>query len=136
MKKKILLSVSLIIILMTAAAMYLYNKPSSQTMSGRPDYVVNAGPFFQEFEQNEIAANKKYLNRTVLVTGTVTGVQAVDSVGINITLETQNPLFGVSCEFTDPGEANNIKAGDKVSIKGLCTGMLLDVVLVKCSVEK
>jgi len=136
MKKKVLLSVSLIVILMTAAAMYMYNKPSSQTMSGRPDYVVNAETFFQEFEQNEAAANKKYLNKTVLISGIVTEIQGVDSVGINITLETLNPLFGVSCEFTDPGKADKIKIGDEVSIKGLCTGMLLDVVLVKCSVEK
>lgn len=135
MQTKILLSVTFLIVLMSGAAMYMYNKPASTT-TGSAEFFMPAGDLFQEFERNEGAANKRYLNKVIEVTGRVADIEAVDSVGVNVTLESANPLFGIVCEFTDPNQSGDIRIGEVVKIRGLCTGMLLDVVLVKCSIEK
>ena len=136
MKTRILFGLIMLVILCSGAAMYLYNKPSELSVSGRAAYTVSASEIFTEFETNEAQANKKFLNQIVSVTGQVTDVRAVDSVGVNITLGTGNGIFGVSCQVADPREANGLRNGQQVKIKGLCTGMLMDVVLVKCVIEK
>ena len=45
-------------------------------------------------------------------------------------------MGGVSCEMQDTSGTENIKAGDSVTIKGVCTGVLMDVVLVRCVLAK
>ncbi|MBK7298775.1 MAG: hypothetical protein IPI91_20055 [Flavobacteriales bacterium] len=49
-----------------------------------------------------------------------------------MTLETGDALAGVVCEFEKNDMPNEWKAGDQASIKGICTGMLLDIVLIRC----
>jgi hypothetical protein len=136
MKNQVLFGLIMLVILCSGAAMYLYNKPSESYVTGKPVYTVSASEIFLEFETNEQAANEKYLNKIISVTGQIADVQAVDSVGVNITLGTGNGIFGVSCQVADPREGNGLRGGQSIRIKGLCTGMLMDVVLVKCVIEK
>ena len=114
-------------------AYYEYNRPAEKTITAKEDFSVDSKTLFTEFETDEAAANSKYLNKVVAVKGTVLD-KKLDSTGINLTLESGNDMFGVSCQVPDIANADNLKPGDQVTVKGLCTGMLMDVVLVKCSV--
>ena len=53
----------------------------------------------------------------------------------NVTLQGPD-IAGIGCEF-EPAAQNyvrQIKEGQKVTIKGVCTGVLMDVVMVDCCI--
>jgi hypothetical protein len=136
MKSQILFGMIMLVILCSGGAWYLYNKPGESFVTGDPVYSVSASELFVEFEADAAAADKKYLNRIIAVTGQIADIRAVDSVGVNVTLSTGTSIFGVSCRISDPREANGLRNGQLIRVKGLCTGVLMDVVLVKCVIEK
>jgi hypothetical protein len=121
--------------LIACLALYFYQKPSEKVISEQAEFNVKAVDIFNEFDKNEAVANKKYLNKVVSVDGKIADISAVDSLGINIILRADNPLFGVSCQVPSGSRDARLKVGDQVQITGLCTGKLMDVVLVKCRVE-
>ena len=134
--KKLLVILLALGLIGAAIGAYLYNKPAAKTVTADAAYVVNATDLFAEFEQNEEAANQKYLNKVLQVTGTVADIDPADSQGVSVMLATSHPMSGVSCQLADASPAKDLKPGDPVQVKGLCTGMLMDVVLTKCSLEK
>lgn len=133
MKKKILFIILIGAAVAGGVGYYMYNKPAEKTISAKEEFTVDAAALFQEFTDNEAQANQKYLNKVIAVKGKVLDITPNDSLGINLTLETGDAMFGVSCHIPEPGKAP--QKGDVVSVKGLCTGMLMDVVLVKCSIN-
>ncbi len=116
----------LFICLAFAFAYYQYNKP-------KPDITeLNATPvsavgLFKEYTSNEQNANKLYLNKPVQVSGKVLEVKQNKYEPFQIILDTGDPMFGVACTMDKTGK--EIKTGDNVTIKGICTGYLNDVVL-------
>jgi hypothetical protein len=135
MKTKIIIGVIFIGVLAVSAGFFMYQKPSEKTVSAHAAYAVNAMQLFNEFNDDEPTANQKYLNQVLSVEGRITEISAVDSVGLTVFLETSNPLFGVSCQLPEGDKGRTLKRGDNVRIKGLCTGKLMDVVLVRCVLE-
>jgi predicted aconitase len=87
----------------------------------------------QAFESDENAANSMYLDKIVTVTGTVESV-TTDTTAVTVYLKESDGLAGVICSFDR--KATGISAlhnGMQVSIKGICTGYLMDVVMNRCS---
>lgn len=136
-RKRQILGIGIVVAgVIASIALYLFQKPSENVVSDDAEFSVNAVDIFSEFESNEAKANRKYLNKVVSVAGEISDISAVDSVGINIVLNSKNPLFGVSCQLPWGAPDSSVKVGDVVQITGLCTGKLMDVVLVKCRIEK
>jgi hypothetical protein len=48
-------------------------------------------------------------------------------------LKTSDPMFGVQCTMK---ETTTLQAGQQVVLKGICTGYLMDVVLIDCYLWK
>lgn len=111
---------------------YMYNKPNDSVNSSKADYTVSSELLFAEFEGDEATANAKYLDKVIDVSGTVQSVKKDTSGETNITLATANGMFGVTCRMDKREEVKSVAAGEKVRLKGICTGMLMDVVLVRC----
>lgn len=135
MKKKIIIGLIIGIVAAVGAGVFLYQQPSETVVNGRAAFVVDASQIFNEYNDDESVANQKYLNQVISVRGRVSDVSAMDSLGVNVVLATSNPLFGVSCQIPQPDETSSVKVGDQVTIKGLCTGKLMDVVLTRCLIE-
>jgi len=118
----------IIIILVSAAVVVgvtLYHKPH-RSVAQEEAIAVTAAQLFREFETNEEASNKKYLDQVIEVTGTVSGI-TINQEGYQvILLQTDNPLFGIQCTLLDQTE---IRKDETVTLKGICTGYLSDVVL-------
>jgi hypothetical protein len=136
MKMKIVLSLVCLAVIGGSVGFYMYQKPSEQVVSAAAAYEVDAVNLFREYHEDEAKANRKYLNRVISVTGKITDVSAVDSLGINVVLETDDPMFGVNCQLPLGDEGHPLRSGEEVTVKGLCTGKLMDVVLIKCLIEK
>lgn len=129
----------LVIVIAVAAGIgyYMWNKPKQSIERKQADYVMVPQNLLQEFQENEESANKKYLDKIVSVKGKINSMKA-DTKGItSIQIDTGDPLSNISCQLTkDQSEKNKgLKEGADVQVKGICTGILMDVVLVDCVVE-
>jgi hypothetical protein len=125
-----------VIILALAAAGYgwfLFQKAPPDIRKQQAGIEITAVDLLKAFQQDETAANAKYVDKILIVQGTVTEIQT-DSSGATVYLQTSDALAAVTCSFYKDDEGvKKIKAGSPARIKGVCTGLLTDVVLNKCS---
>ncbi len=135
MRKKIFFFTGIVLLCAAGWALYLYYKPHGSVGNLKPDVEIAAGDLYNQFLQNEAAATERYLNKIVLVNGRVNTVVSTDTT-VNILLQQPGDMGGVSCSlFPSKDKGANLEAGVEVSIKGRCTGYLMDVVLADCVLE-
>lgn len=113
---------------------YFYNKPLDSVQSMRTDISIDASGLLIEFENNEAEANGKYLDKVVEVKGTILELKQQESKS-TLYLDTNNPMSSIICELEKQIDVSEMKVGDQVTVKGICTGYLMDVVLVRCIIE-
>ena len=114
---------------------FVYNKPHRDVATEEAEYVLTADELFDEYEADEEAANAKYLDKTVQVSGTISEVGANDARQSFVILAAENAMIGgVSATFQ--GEQSELEESIKVSLKCRCTGKLMDVVLVNCTLTE
>jgi len=131
--KKIGLILLVLILAGAGYAYYLFQKPHAGIGDETPQFKLNATTLVAEYSKDEKIANEKYLGKVIEVRGVISEKMKDEKGKINITLQAED-LSGVGCEF-DPKSQDalrNLHEGDDVSIKGICTGVLMDVVLVDC----
>lgn len=136
MKKKIIIITLILIAGGLAGGAYLFNKPRQSVMDIEPAYRLSASTLVSEFEQDEAKSNEKYLGKVIEVTGIV-DASNIDEKGIlSITLR-GGDLAGVGCQFENSknSKSNKLTTGQSVIVKGICTGILIDVVLVDCVIN-
>jgi hypothetical protein len=129
--KKSYIIIALLIILSFAGAVYwTYNKPHRDPLT-EPTTAVTAIKLFHDYETNETEANKLYLDKVLEINGQVIEITSNQELSPIIVLETENPLFSVRCTMISPTLKAHV--GDRVTIKGICTGYLSDVIIVKAT---
>lgn len=137
MKKnlKIALIVITIIALSGAAAgFYMFNLKPKDLGKVKPDFIVTASELQSSFEENETAAALKYVNKIVEVSGEVGSVEPGENNSVNISLKTNSSFSSVICTFPSGAVSGSIKEGSQISIRGECSGYLMDVLLNNCVV--
>lgn len=112
----------------------IFNKPQRNLLDEEHDYTLNAPALYSEFSDDENNATAKYLSKVLLVEGIVSKVERNDE-SLTIFLEGSD-FGGISCRMHNHKSPllKSIKKGDEIRVKGLCSGMLLDVVLTKCRI--
>ncbi len=131
MKKLIFL---LILVAAIAGGLYFFSEFNRGLEgAGKADHQITATKIFEEFDNDEKAANTKYLDKVVEVEGIITEVKKNKEGKLTVAME-GGMLFGVTCEMfeSDKIDQNKFKKGQKIKLKGVCTGFLSDVVLVRC----
>lgn len=131
--KKILLILLPVVLIGLAAAYFIYNKPHKDIQGSDADLQMTATELYQDFDTDEAAANTSYLDKLIAVTGQIKEVTN-DDEGTSVHLETEGGMFGVICQLDPLSEhkRTDFAVGETVTLKGICTGMLMDVVLVRC----
>lgn len=95
----------------------------ADTTTRKPHYTVAAQDFINEFQQNLQQANAKYTEKIVVVNGIVSEVEAADTtMNIKIADTTTGSYAIFAFQEQHLAEAKQLKEGDKVSIKGSCSG--------------
>jgi hypothetical protein len=110
------------------------NKPQDGMQNAKEDYKMEAPALVAEFIADEAASNEKYLNKILLVTGTVAETSKGRQGNPAVVLKSNDVSFGVKCEL-DPlsdHKRREFQNGERITLKGLCAGLLNDVVLVRC----
>ena len=135
MKVKLAIAAGIVILLLIGAAVAwrLYNKPHMGVANIETDMRMSAADLYNDFQRDETLANKKYLNKVIEVSGNVSEIQNVNGSQI-ILLSSTGDMGGVSCQLTN--DENNkkltIKKSTTITVKGKCSGYLMDVNLVDC----
>jgi hypothetical protein len=121
--KRILISGVLLVLIGGGIYWYISTEKFSDTKDRKADYTFNAIEFINEFQQNDSAANKKYSDKIITVSGTVSEVESADTT-VNIKfIDTVSGSYAIfAFQEQHLVEAKTIKAGDTVSIKGSCSG--------------
>jgi hypothetical protein len=105
---------------------YLFNKPIESLKSYQPDQILDANQFLSVFEEDESKANKLFLDKVIQVSGTIEKIE-----NQSIYIKTDNPMSSIIFEMESGQDISLLKSGDTTTIKGLCTGYLMDVVLIR-----
>ena len=135
MKKRLLLIVALLLLAALGYGIYLFTLKAPVVAQGETDFRMSTDQLVALYEQHEDSANRKLLNQIIEVRGAVTTV-GQDSTGTSIQLSSSNPMSGVNCRFDASinEKLRRIKTGDTISVKGKCTGFLIDVNLSNCDI--
>jgi len=134
--KVALFFVSFIALAGILAALYLYNLKHTDMAKAKPDYVITATMLQKEFEDNEATASAKYTNKIIEVTGIIASIKPADNNVINITLTTGSDFSSVICTFPAIADPSELKPGREITLRGECSGYLMDVLLNNCAVIK
>ncbi len=116
--------------------LYLFNLQHKDLMKVSPDFVLTAADLQKAFENNEADAGAKYVNRIIEVTGSVGSVKRGEDNIISITLETRSDISSVICTFAAESDTSKLVPGMQVTIRGECSGFLMDVLLNNCVLIK
>ena len=132
--KKALYSIFFVIVLLGVICIYIFFKPEKNLLKLKPDYKLTAIELFNEYSTNEKAANTKFLGKIIQVNGIIHDINKGDSIYTTVILETKDMFFGVNCVLNDKyaSKQKEIIIGSEATIKGECSGMLIDVVLNNC----
>ncbi len=138
MKKGKLILVILAIVLL-AAAIYgweEYHRRHPDTAGITAAFTTTAPVLLKAFRDDENKANTLYNDKVINVSGIVVKVERNDSTQ-TVQLDGQSGMGGIICEFEamHNSELKALQPGQHVSIKGVCTGMLMDVVLIRCALD-
>jgi len=128
-----LFSVLFIAIVAVLIGLHEFNLKHPDTSRAKPDFVVTATVLEKEFADNEAAASTKYINKIIEVSGTVASVTHADSTHINISLKTGNDISSVICTFAAVGDHSMMRPGEEITLRGECSGYLMDVLLNNCA---
>ena len=113
-----------------------YNRSLPDTHYMRAAFQLEASTFIKQFETDESKANAKYADKTISVHGVAHSIQTTDTTA-TVFLNDGYPGTSVVCQFGRESneETKDLKKGDLVTIKGICSGYLMDVVMVRCVLD-
>lgn len=121
--RKALIAGFILLLAGAVAIWYLFTLKFDDTAQTKADYTVNALEFIHEFEKGDSLANVKYAEKMIVVTGIVTEIEKADTT-INLKMADVESGSYIIFAFQKQNmeEPKKVKEGDKVSIKGSCSG--------------
>jgi hypothetical protein len=114
-----------------------YNRGLPNTHYLEPAFRLVASDFVRQFEANESEANAKYADQPISVYGVAHSIETTDTTA-TVFLNDGNSITSVVCQFGGGSneEIRKLKKGEPVTIKGICSGYLMDVVMVRCVLDE
>ena len=116
------------------AGLYLFNMKPKNLSDAKPDFVMTAILLQKAFEDNETTATTKYVTKVIEVSGEVASVKQGENNSVNIALKTGSDMSSVICTFPAISDPSIFKAGDQITLRGECSGFLMDVLLNNCAI--
>lgn len=96
----------------------------------KPDYILSSGELIKEFMANDTAANKKYVEKVLEVSGPVGSIDIATDSSSTIQFADSTGSYAIfSLEKTQLDKVKMIKTGDNVSVKGVCSGSMFSEIL-------
>jgi hypothetical protein len=136
--RNLLIAAGILCVVGLLIGLYLFNKKDPNLLKVQPDYVINASVLIKEFSQDENSATTKYVDKVLEVTGAVLSFEPTSDSTMNVNLGAEDQMAGIICSFKDVVDpsSQNIKEGEIITVRGVCSGMLMDVLLNNCVLVK
>ena len=124
--------IAFLVLAVGAAAVYWYiaTEKFSDTLDESAAFSVNAQEFIREFEKDDKAANTKYSEKIITVSGRVAAIEPVDTtINIKFIDTTTNSYIIFAFQEQHLEKVKTLAVGDSVSIKGSCSGGIQSEIL-------
>ncbi len=115
------------------AALYYYNLRSTDMAKAKPDLILTASALQKAFEDDETKASATYINKVLEVTGKIASVKPGEKGVVSVSLETDSKLSSVICTFPAVSDPSVFSIGKEITLRGECSGFLMDVLLNNCA---
>ena len=136
MSKKLQIVIIVLVLLGGGAAgaiWYVWNKPHAKVEDAK-GIEVTAQALAKEYTADEKAADAKYLNKAIQVSGTVAETEKNQDGGLMVILQTEDPTAGIQCTMREKNATVN--KGQNLTIKGFCSGNgITGVSLTDCIIK-
>lgn len=128
--KKIIYILALIIITAGAAYYYtfVYAKNHHRNAQSETSIIISSDSLTAAYQANEQAANKLYLNKAIEVTGPILAINKDQAGHTTLLIGKEGSFSNVSITLLAQDSISK-KVGDIVTVKGVCTGNLTDVII-------
>jgi hypothetical protein len=124
----------LLVLLLAGAIGYgyrLYRQPRQTAAEKSPEISIAADALYQAFSINEQQADQLYLNKVVAVSGVV---EELDTTGGRFVVFLKTGGAGmINCSMLEAPDFSWLH--HPVTVKGRCTGYLLDVLLLDGTIQ-
>jgi tRNA_anti-like len=136
MRKKYFFGIGIVLLCLAILGIYSIFKPHQNVEGESPAASFSARDLFNEFQHDEAAADKKWVGKVLEVKGVISSVSEAGKYE-SVNLAAMND-GGINCSFLkkDMDSNTGFHKGDSITIKGKCTGFLMDVNLVDCVIKK
>jgi predicted phosphodiesterase len=123
--KRMILTLVLIAITVAAFLAYkTYTRTNKDLLKLKADIQISAGDLIKEFEAGDSAANKKYLDKIIELTGNVKKLEKDDAGDYTIIIGDTLSMSSVRClsDTNHRSDAAIVKENSTITIRGVCTG--------------
>jgi len=138
MRKMTKLIYAIAVVALTAIGGYyyvfVYSKTHHRNVQSEKGLAIIADSLSAQFQANEKNANALYLNKAITVTGTILSIDKNQEGKITLLLGRSDAFANVSVTLLSTVSITQ-KAGETISIKGVCTGALSDVIITEGVVQ-
>ncbi len=130
--KFFLAGILLCLFLFSVWSYFLFSRKHESTKNLKADISINAADLYNQYSANEAEANRKFLNKVILVRGKIS--EATNNGNAQSYVLDKISSGGINCQMTAEKDKTDfiIPADSIITIKGKCTGFLMDVNLVDC----
>ena len=99
---------------------------------------VSATRLYADYRANEISADQRYKGKALLVTGVVDNIGKDIMDTMYVTLKGDEILGSVQCFFAEShaSELSGLREGMNISIKGRCDGLMMNVMMKGCTIQR
>lgn len=130
--KKLLYLILFLAIIAFSAYYYvfIYSTTHHRNVQSEKAIIIQANFLSAAYQANEKNANTLYLNKAVEVSGTLLSIGKNQEGKTTLILGSSNSFFNVSVSLIST-EPITQKVGETITIKGVCTGALSDVIITE-----
>ena len=110
-----------------------YNKPPVNINEVNTEVSISSEKLLTTFNTNEISANSEYVEKVITVNGNIKKITYLND-RYTILLQGENDLSHVMCDMSlsEIDQIRKLKKGESITIKGICKGYLMDVIMLNC----
>ena len=121
-----------------AYAYHEYTRKPADLSDVKSEASIQATALVDLYEKDEQGANKQYLGKAIDVTGLIAEIDNQKDTSVSVLLAGKDEMHRVSCLLNSNQleKIKKAKTGDLISLRGICTGYLMDVELNRCVIIK
>ena len=135
-KNKIIIAIALIAAIAFSVYYYVfvYSSQHRRQVQSETGIVITSDSLVAKYQADEKLANSLYLNKAIVVTGNLLSIDKNQEGKTTLVIGRSDSFSNVSVTMISTAPITQ-KIGESVTIKGLCTGALSDVVITDGVVE-